>query len=137
MNKVNVKILEVCEFLISISGVCPDDCGDHAECRKGECQCHEGWEGVGCQRRSCDPRCDHHGTCDDGTCVCDQGWQGTHCTLDGCPDACSGHGQCLKSSSVDISQLWTCRCDNGWTGGNCNIKLESTCNDGVDDDEGR
>ena len=86
--------------------------------------------------RTCDPRCSLHGTCHDGQCQCHQGWHGTFCTLDGCPNACHGHGECVHQHHQATQAPWSCQCSSGWTGSDCSIKLEESCDDDVDNDEG-
>ena len=71
-----------------------------------------------------------HGQCKNGTCLCVTGWNGKHCTLQGCPQQCSNHGTC----KADFLRQWRCHCNKGWEGEACDVKLETRCDDGYDND---
>ena len=122
--------------------------------------CDEGWNGVKCMTRLCDPRCLEHGQCQNGTCLCSKGWNGKHCSLglfllsffyfsfandsfdfivvEGCANGCSGHGECIQRSTElnNDHQEWMCVCQNGFSGLDCNVPLESKCGDNIDNDKG-
>ncbi|XP_065347701.1 teneurin-m isoform X5 [Cloeon dipterum] len=111
--------------------MCDLDCGPHGHCEGDACACDPGWAGDFCGLKQCDPRCADHGQCKNGTCLCVTGWNGKHCTLEGCPSGCGGHGQC----KVNVDGDWECKCYDGWDGADCNVALESSCNDGKDNDK--
>ncbi|CAB3368884.1 Hypothetical predicted protein [Cloeon dipterum] len=111
--------------------MCDLDCGPHGHCEGDACACDPGWAGDFCGLKQCDPRCADHGQCKNGTCLCVTGWNGKHCTLEGCPSGCGGHGQC----KVNFDGDWECKCYDGWDGADCNVALESSCNDGKDNDK--
>jgi len=110
--------------------LCNLDCGEHGQCENMRCVCEQGWSGMQCQSRECDPRCQLHGQCKNGTCLCVTGWNGRHCTIEGCPKQCSDNGQCRSNFHGD----WSCECKDGWDGVDCSTRLETNCNDGLDND---
>ncbi len=113
--------------------------------------CHAGWSGPFCRDVDCDPRCGMHGQCKNGTCLCVTGWNGKHCTIDGCPKQCSEHGSCVASAEAadggggdDLNfgrsgggSEWRCECRDGWEGEDCSHRMEKSCGDGVDNDNGK
>ena len=113
----------------SLEVVCPDTLLAEEAVMK---ECEAGWGGEDCSTALCDPRCSLHGDCQAGTCVCQPGWSGAHCTLDLCPGACSGHGTCTSQGGT-----WTCSCQSSWAGPDCSIQLETSCSDGLDNDQGK
>ncbi|CAH8608523.1 unnamed protein product [Heterobilharzia americana] len=116
---------------------CPLDCGPNGICDyingydQPQCRCFSGWTGSNCNTKRCDTRCFINGHCTNGTCNCKIGWNGKYCTLDGCPDQCSQHGQCVMTS---ISGFYYCECAAGWSGSACQRQIETTCDDGIDND---
>ncbi|KAL5263140.1 hypothetical protein ACHWQZ_G008527 [Mnemiopsis leidyi] len=64
----------------SVDG-CPQDCNGHGQCSSGICKCDSGWQGVGCDTKSCD--CQNGGQCRNETvCDCPAGFQGDNCEID-------------------------------------------------------
>ena len=59
---------------------------------------------------------------------------GQTCFLEGCKMSCHGHGGCVRD---DRKQMWGCECEEGWGGRYCAVRLETNCQDGVDDDQGK
>ena len=117
-------------------------------CEDTKCVCSEGWTGLRCESQDCDPRCNLHGQCKNGTCLCVPGWNGKHCTLEGCPNECrssskpgaSRHGECKRTVSFSANSdgdWWACQCNEGWEGDDCSVKLETYCDDGYDNDQGK
>ena len=114
--------------------VCKLDC-NRGRCLDNHCVCPPDYHGERCELKKCDVRCaSPRGQCNNGTCLCVNGFNGKHCTLDGCPFKCSGHGQCRVSD--DQWRLWKCECEDGWTGKACEVRLETRCGDGYDNDRG-
>lgn len=104
-------------------------------CEDTQCVCDEGWTGSRCENQACDPRCSLHGQCKNGTCLCVTGWNGKHCTLEGCPDECSSPRQGV--CRANFRGEWSCDCKDGWEGDDCSVRLESYCDDGADNDQGK
>ena len=102
-------------------------------CEDKACVCESGWRGQRCEEKDCDARCSLHGQCKNGTCLCVSGWNGRHCTLEGCPQGCSNHGGC----KANFKGEWSCHCHPGWEGPDCSVRLETQCDDGYDDDQGK
>ena len=117
---------------------CNIDCGPHGTCEGDECKCDEGWEGVSCDKKTCDPRCNDNGQCINGTCMCRKGWMGKYCTIDVCSSGCSNHGYCSRDVNTESSDEveWKCFCKEGWTGKDCSFPLETNCKDDEDNDNG-
>ena len=46
---------------------------------------------------------------------------------------CSNNGDCVTKWSGD----WRCQCNTGWDGDDCSTRLETNCNDGLDNDGGK
>ncbi|VDQ07547.1 unnamed protein product [Trichobilharzia regenti] len=119
---------------------CPLDCGPNGICdyingyEQPQCRCFSGWTGSTCTTKRCDTRCFINGHCTNGTCTCNVGWNGKYCTLDGCPDQCNKHGQCAMNS---VSGNYYCQCASGWSGSACQREIETTCDDGIDNDRGK
>ncbi|XP_075213771.1 teneurin-a transmembrane protein [Lycorma delicatula] len=109
--------------------VCSLDCGPNGRCDQGQCVCKPGWSGERCDLLPCDARCSEHGQCKNGTCVCSQGWNGRHCTLPGCINACNRNGICALEDGE-----YRCQCNSDWAGPDCSVRLETECNDEVDND---
>ncbi|XP_070560320.1 teneurin-3-like [Ptychodera flava] len=110
-------------------------CGDHdcsglGVCHNGTCECDAGWTGQACTERDCEYGCREHGSCQSGTCICNKGWTGTACELDVCPNNCSVNGDCLL-----VENSWQCVCQGDFKGADCAITYESTCDDGIDNDQ--
>uniref|UniRef100_A0A8C4SXY5 Multiple EGF like domains 8 n=1 Tax=Erpetoichthys calabaricus TaxID=27687 RepID=A0A8C4SXY5_ERPCA len=64
--------------------LCPLDCSGHGVCNSiGQCNCHPGWVGEGCNQPSCSVNCSLHGTCssDNRFCQCKPGFIGQSCDL--------------------------------------------------------
>ena len=40
-------------------------------------------------------------------------------------------------SRVFFEGEWSCHCHQGWEGPDCSVRLETRCNDGYDDDQGK
>ena len=40
-------------------------------------------------------------------------------------------------SQVFFVGEWSCHCHQGWEGPDCSVRLETRCNDGYDDDQGK
>ena len=40
-------------------------------------------------------------------------------------------------SRVFFAGEWSCHCHQGWEGPDCSVRLETRCNDGYDDDQGK
>ena len=40
-------------------------------------------------------------------------------------------------SQVFFAGEWSCHCHQGWEGPDCSVRLETRCNDGYDDDQGK
>ncbi|CAH8871223.1 unnamed protein product [Trichobilharzia szidati] len=116
---------------------CLLDCGPNGICdyingyEQPQCRCFSGWTGSTCNTKRCDTRCFINGHCTNGTCTCNVGWNGKYCTLDGCPDQCNKHGQCVMNA---VSGNYYCQCASGWSGSACQREIETTCDDGVDND---
>lgn len=104
-----------------------------SRCEDSSCVCEAGWRGSRCGEKDCDSRCSFHGQCKNGTCLCVAGWNGLHCTLEGCPNGCSNHGSC----KANFRGEWSCHCHPGWEGPDCSVRLETRCDDGYDDDQGK
>ncbi|XP_070560322.1 teneurin-3-like [Ptychodera flava] len=111
-------------------------CGDHdcsglGVCHNGTCDCDTGWTGRHAQNvRDCEYGCREHGSCQSGTCICNKGWTGTACDLDACPNNCTSNGDCILAEN-----LWQCVCQGDFKGADCAIAYESTCDDGIDNDQ--
>ena len=105
----------------------------YSRCEDSSCVCEAGWRGSRCGEKDCDSRCSFHGQCKNGTCLCVAGWNGLHCTLEGCPNGCSNHGSC----KANFRGEWSCHCHPGWEGPDCGVRLETRCDDGYDDDQGK
>lgn len=56
-----------------------------------------------------------------------------HVNLDsaGCVNDCNGNGVCRLFSGE-----WKCSCHTTYFGENCSLPIESSCDDGVDNDNG-
>ncbi|KAA3679596.1 uncharacterized protein DEA37_0003942, partial [Paragonimus westermani] len=119
---------------------CPLNCGHWGTCTldlvdRPRCECAPGWHGDRCDRQTCSSQCFKHGQCANGTCLCQAGFTGTQCTLGVCLKHCNsgtGHGNCVLDSSTDT---YRCECASGWKGSICQVKAETVCNDGTDDDQ--
>ncbi|VDO35068.1 unnamed protein product, partial [Onchocerca flexuosa] len=98
-------------------------------CGNGICVCDEGWTGMDCTEKKCLPGCELHGHCNNGTCMCNKGWNGENCYIAGCVNDCNGNGVCRLFSGE-----WKCSCHTSYFGENCSLPIESSCDDGVDND---
>ena len=52
---------------------------------------------------------------------------------EGCKSNCNGRGKCV---SVD-DEGYECDCQDGWAGADCSIRIESDCDDKIDNDGGK
>ena len=73
-------------FSLRIGCVCKagDNCGEHASCISGMCECDDGYSGAMCntlvdQCKTID--CGAHGRCVNGNCDCADGYTGSTCTI--------------------------------------------------------
>eukprot|EP01050_Picozoa_sp_SAG11_P017979 SAG11_NODE_2654_length_3123_cov_9.811177_1_plen_320_part_00 len=59
------------------------DCGEHASCDGGTCQCEEGYSGESCEvfDPCADVDCGGHGQCAGGRCQCEAGYSGGSCEV--------------------------------------------------------
>uniref|UniRef100_A0A915PKS0 EGF-like domain-containing protein n=1 Tax=Setaria digitata TaxID=48799 RepID=A0A915PKS0_9BILA len=101
----------------------------YGSCGDGVCICDEGWTGMDCTERRCLPGCEQHGHCNNGTCMCSKGWNGENCYIAGCVNDCNGNGDCQL-----FSGQWKCACHTSYFGENCSLPIESSCDDGIDND---
>jgi len=104
------------------------ECAGRGLCDRetGECECFEGYAGMGCQRTTCPNDCSGHGTCeylkelrDAGTATTDVGdtfkWTGAAATTD--------------PFAHDLTYLWDmdktmgCKCDPLWTDVDCSRRM--------------
>ena len=69
-------------------------CSGHGVCNpsNGKCSCDGGWQGTGCESRSCPYDCHGHGKCLGGVCYCEPGFEGDTCAFQTCPNRCSARG---------------------------------------------
>ena len=87
------------------------DCVYSAAGKKKVCVCEDGWRGVSCDLRVCDPPCGPYGDCgNDATCICDPSWEGALCDRPTCPHNCGGfkRGHCVSHHN-GLSH--TCACE--------------------------
>ncbi len=113
-------------FSLTIGCVCKDgdNCGHHATCVAGMCQCDSGYSGATCDVvvDPCDGLdCGLHGRCADGTCQCDSGYSGATCDVvdDPCDGLdCGTHGHCADG---------TCQCSQRYSGHTCEIAPKPCC----------
>ncbi|KAI6222346.1 Teneurin-1 [Aphelenchoides fujianensis] len=101
----------------------------HGQCVRGMCLCNEGWMGQTCDRKNCPDACNQRGSCSNGTCVCSIGWNGESCEQLGCKNGCNGNGDCQL-----VGREYKCFCKSSFFGPDCEFALESTCDDGIDND---
>lgn len=102
--------------VVTQSGHAYAECSNAGACNRktGVCECHEGFEGVACQRLTCPTYPGYYGS-----------------------RVCSGHGQCRTVQSItadsidnrrDAYNLWdkqistACVCDTGFFGGDCHMR---------------
>ncbi|XP_070561911.1 teneurin-3-like [Ptychodera flava] len=109
---------------------CEESCSGLGICYNGTCDCYSGWTGPLCRDRACIGGCGDNGICQNGTCTCNRGWSGSACQTNSCPNSCHGNGDCVL-----ISEVWQCVCHNHFRGVACSIGIESTCDDGIDNDK--
>uniref|UniRef100_A0AC34QHB9 EGF-like domain-containing protein n=1 Tax=Panagrolaimus sp. JU765 TaxID=591449 RepID=A0AC34QHB9_9BILA len=102
----------------------------HGVCKDGQCICEMLYSGDDCSIKQCLPGCEEHGICNDGVCECNQGWNGDNCFIEGCYGNCSDGGSCQL-----VKGTWQCACDSGHYGRHCELKSESNCDDGIDNDD--
>ncbi|XP_067094991.1 N-acetylglucosamine-1-phosphodiester alpha-N-acetylglucosaminidase [Osmerus mordax] len=101
----------------------PEDCSGHGACVDGNCQCHQGWKGAGCDALVCQaPTCGAHGVCTQDGCTCDAGWTGETCSQACAPgfygDDCNQTCTCTNGGSCDPVH-GICACPAGFQGKSC------------------
>lgn len=113
------------------------ECGGRGACdrKTGECKCHAGYSGDGCQRTTCPNECSQHGTCmtlknfvEEGTlneptwtegysatdanaqmgCKCDPGFRGADCSSVECPSGADPLGGEGGDAGRDCSSRGSC-----------------------------
>ena len=104
---------------VSDQGCENGDCVFSASENKQVCVCEDGWRGLSCDLRVCDPPCGPYGDCgNDATCICDPSWEGSLCDVPMCPHNCGGthQGHCV-SHSHGLSH--TCACEETYQSPYC------------------
>uniref|UniRef100_A0A7E4W009 Teneurin-m n=1 Tax=Panagrellus redivivus TaxID=6233 RepID=A0A7E4W009_PANRE len=108
---------------------CASECV-HGICNDGQCLCDPQYTGTDCSQKQCLPGCEKHGVCNNGVCECNPGWNGENCFIEGCPNNCSNTGTCQQFKGA-----WQCACDSSHYGPHCEYAMETSCDDGIDNDD--
>lgn len=121
MKHVVDDMLELINVVL-LHSQCPGQCSRRGVCLLRQCECFEGWTGLGCTHEvplpdgMCPRNCTGHGKCIEGRCKCDPGWKSYDCSYStACPNNCWQHGDCIDG---------TCHCFRRWRGYDCSLPRE-------------
>ena len=119
---------------------CPKNCSQNGVClNSGVCRCFAGYSGPDCSLPNETLKCNQNGIflAENSSCFCNDGFTGALCdqlvqqnvTISRCDPPCENDGSCYLNNGQ-----WTCQCPAEYHGPSCEVKKETSCGDGLDND---